>query len=444
MSLTLEIVGPQAAKLGTAALKLFEDVGGSIGRATNNDWVIPDAYISGHHARIHFRDGRYLLEDTSTNGVFVKNPGNRLPKGQMHPLQTGDRLFIDAYEIKATVAESKPVSSSAVVPSSNMQPPQRSAIEKAVDNAIKKSADVARRTVAMERPVTEQMDVVDLTIPLPKPSDALADAALMAIDFDLFGDAESGSAAALPKSSASVAPPIIAATGKPKPSAPPPAQVPNRAVRPVSKPMAKRSATPPSPGLDLATLLAAAGVSEANITPDVTENFGHILRTVIAGVMDILHSREQIKDEFGIRMTSFKPVDNNPLKFSANVEDALHNLLVKRNAAYLGPADAFEDAFRDVRHHQMAVLAGMRVAFDAMCQSFNPDKLQESFNRQFKRPALLTVPIKLRYWELYREHFRHLAKDAGANFSDLFGNEFARAYAAQLEQLKSLDDKQKT
>ena len=48
--------------------------------------------------------------------------------------------------------------------------------------------------------------------------------------------------------------------------------------------------------------------------------------------MDVLQARQRIKDEFRMRVTTFKAAQNNPLKFSANVEDALHNLLVKRNA----------------------------------------------------------------------------------------------------------------
>ena len=58
-----------------------------------------------------------------------------------------------------------------------------------------------------------------------------------------------------------------------------------------------------------------------------------------------------------MRLTQFRAADNNPLKFSANVDDALHNLLVKRNAAYLEPVEAFEDAFDDLRDHQIAMLA---------------------------------------------------------------------------------------
>jgi type VI secretion system FHA domain protein len=153
--------------------------------------------------------------------------------------------------------------------------------------------------------------------------------------------------------------------------------------------------------------------------------------------MDVLRSRQQIKDEFRMRMTQFRAADNNPLKFSANVDDALHNLLVKRNPAYLEPVEAFEDAFADLRDHQMAMLAGMRVAFESMLAQFDADHLQQHFDRQLKRSALLGMTAKLRYWDLYRERFDELNKDSEAAFRKLFGEEFAKAYEEQLRRLKA-------
>ncbi len=138
-----------------------------------------------------------------------------------------------------------------------------------------------------------------------------------------------------------------------------------------------------------------------------------------------------------MRTTTFKAKENNPLKFSANVDDALHNLLVKRNAAFFGPVRAFEDAFDDVRNHQMAMLAGVRAAFETMLAEFAPDRLQQEFDQQPRKGALLSMPAKLRYWDMYREKVDGIVKDADASFRQLFGDEFARAYEAQLDQLKS-------
>jgi len=157
---------------------------------------------------------------------------------------------------------------------------------------------------------------------------------------------------------------------------------------------------------------------------------------VVEGVMDVLKARQHLKDEFRIGVTTFRHTDNNPLKFSANVEDALHNLLVKRNAAYLGPVDAFEDAFDDLRHHQMAMLAGMRAAFEAMVAQFEPDRLQEVFDRQLKTGGFVPMPAKMRYWELYRSRFEDIAKDPERNFRDLFGRVFSKTYEEQLARLK--------
>jgi type VI secretion system FHA domain protein len=154
--------------------------------------------------------------------------------------------------------------------------------------------------------------------------------------------------------------------------------------------------------------------------------------------MDVLQARQRIKDEFRIRVTTFKRADNNPLKFSANVDDALHNLLVKRNAAYLAPVEAFEDAFDDLRNHQIAMLAGLRAAFEAMLAEFDPDRLQQEFDRQLKKGnPLLAAPSKLRYWDLYREKVNEMVKDAEESFRSLFGDEFAKEYEQQLERLKA-------
>ena len=185
--------------------------------------------------------------------------------------------------------------------------------------------------------------------------------------------------------------------------------------------------------------MAAAGIDAARVTPELSAQFGQILRVVVAGLMDVLRARERIKDEFRMRMTTFKQADNNPLKFSANVEDALHNLLVKRNAAYLGPVEAFEDAFQDLRNHQMAMLAGMRVAYDAMLKEFQPEQLQEEFDRHLKGGSFLSGPAKMKYWELYRNRFHDMVKDADSSFRNLFGDEFAKAYEEQLVRLKTLN-----
>jgi type VI secretion system FHA domain protein len=196
--------------------------------------------------------------------------------------------------------------------------------------------------------------------------------------------------------------------------------------------------TPPVRPVDdpqLQALFDAAGIEGLEPSVENARMLGDILRIALGGVMEALRTRERLKDELRMRATSFKPAANNPLKFSANVDDAFHNLLVKQNPAYLPPADAFEDAFRDVRDHQSALLVALRLAFESMLSQFDPQRLQDEFDRQMKG-SILGVPAKLRYWDLYRDKYGDLSKDAESGFRHLFGDAFTRAYEDHLERLR--------
>lgn len=104
MILTLEVVGEPARHLGVASRKVFHGIGGTIGRLPDNDWVFPDPYISGRHALIRYLNGTYFIEDTSTNGVFVNSPDNRVQRDQSYPLRDGDCIHLDAYRIKVSIS----------------------------------------------------------------------------------------------------------------------------------------------------------------------------------------------------------------------------------------------------------------------------------------------------------------------------------------------------
>jgi type VI secretion system FHA domain protein len=202
---------------------------------------------------------------------------------------------------------------------------------------------------------------------------------------------------------------------------------------------AAENRAPSRPGSEdgqLRALLAAAGVEGFDPTDETAKMLGEVLRVAVSGLMEVLRVRERMKDDLRLRGTAFKAVDNNQLKFSANVDDAFHNMLVKHNKAYLAPPQAFEDAFRDVRDHQKAFLSAMRLAFESMLAQFDPDRLQEEFDKQAKG-SLIGVPAKLRYWDRYREKFGDVSQDAEATFRKLFGEEFTRAYEEQLDRLKS-------
>lgn len=188
---------------------------------------------------------------------------------------------------------------------------------------------------------------------------------------------------------------------------------------------------------DLVSVLRGAGLDVDSVDPQVAEQLGQVLRTVVEGLMEVLRARGEIKGEFRLQQTTFKPRENNPLKFSVNVEDALHNLLVKRNAAYLNTPAAFEDAFADVRSHQLAMLAGMRAAYDSMLARFDPAALAAQFDARPGRKLSIGLGAGGRHWDSFNEYYKEVTRDRDDCFRRLFGDQFARAYEEQLQRLRA-------
>src|SRR5580692_5665481 len=92
MTLRLSVVSEHGIRLGPQSTKVFGVHGGTIGRSTDNAWILPDPdrYLSGKHIRIDFRAGSYVLVDTSSNGTYVN--GSQVPLGKYHDyvLKDGD------------------------------------------------------------------------------------------------------------------------------------------------------------------------------------------------------------------------------------------------------------------------------------------------------------------------------------------------------------------
>ena len=480
MTLTLEI---SASSVGSpsSTRHVFGEEGGTIGRASTCSWVLAHGTVSLQHAQISWRDGVFYIQDTdSRNGVAINSPESELVPNRPYPLTAGDRIYIEPYEIRVSVDSTDRRPAPLVFDDFSGDDPFRPAQVSSLP-AIGPLAEAAgndeldplkyfepiqasKSDRKRERPPRSADDLLDSHYDPPAlvPDRRLPGSASADIPEGWDPLAPAGPETPPP------APRIQAARPRPGPdkepdrpqpspfsheafpqdtggfspsevirSAHPATPAPVEAVRveAVRAPLEKIGE--PTGDLDLPTLLASAGIPATAMTPELARTLGRILQIVVTGLMDVLQSRQDIKHEFGMYNTLFRPKGNNPLKFSTDVEDALHNLFVKRNPAYLTPVDAFTDAFDDLRDHQLAMLAGIRAAFETMLAEFEPNHLQQEFERQLGKAGLALVPARLRYWDLYRDRVGEMTKDQEATFSRLFGDSFKRAYEEQFRQLKA-------
>ncbi len=426
MYLTFEVISANAAVLGEARRAVFTVDGGRIGRAAENDMVLPGAGVHRHHATVRFINGVFFIEGVGANGIAVNNPDVVLPRNEPYPLKNGDRVYIDEFEVAVATSATPPVA------------PNKPASTRA--GALPTSASIepsAPRTAPPSEPLIEPSGELDplrgLNARAAVPSQARPQESAWnhsSALADHFSPSLAGPGNAIPedwdKTSFN--------RSKLQPQAPVPPASARPAAPPARTPSPPRAAASAATSFDWEAFLRAAGVDPANVPADTAAVLGHIMRTVVQGLIEVLRARSEIKTEFRMPVTQVKVSENNPLKFAANAEDALLSLFGRRNPAYLPPQEAFEDAFKDVRFHQLAMLAGVRAGFDHLMSRFDPDQLTETFERQGRRG--LFGGSKAKYWELYEERFREMAAESDETFRRLFGEEFARAYEQQLAVLK--------
>ena len=407
MLLALSVISGQGSSLGSSAYKIFDERGGSIGRLDVNDWALPDPerFVSSRHAVVRFQGGGFCLEDVSTNGTFINEPERPVSKSEPVRLKDGDRLFIGDYEILVQLIENgvgAGVAGSAPLPAQSSGP----SVSLGTDDPLAVIGVGAGSAAAPE-------------VPQPAASQAAV--------------------AQAPISQAPVAQPPISPAEVPKPAAPAPG---DPSPAPASTP---RPATGPAPPIEQSAreLLSALGLDPQDVGPDVATQLGAIVRIVIQGMIEVLRARAEVKGNFRMPVTSVRVVENNPLKFSLNADDALHNLFVKRNPGYLGPLEAFREGFEDIAFHELAMLAGIRAGYQSMVGKFNPAQLEETYTSNLRRTSVLPIGGRTKLWDMYCAQFGNIEKDSEASFQLLFGEEFAKAYHKQLERLSRAAKAQK-
>lgn len=103
MPIILSVQSYRAAPLAAPLQARFDELGGTIGRSTENGLALddPTKYISRSHARIEFDRGAFWLIDIGGNPSVVN--GRPLGSGRRIALFDGDRLTVGEYQVVVAI-----------------------------------------------------------------------------------------------------------------------------------------------------------------------------------------------------------------------------------------------------------------------------------------------------------------------------------------------------
>jgi type VI secretion system FHA domain protein len=162
-----------------------------------------------------------------------------------------------------------------------------------------------------------------------------------------------------------------------------------------------------------------------------------LLRLSVEGLVGLLQARATVKQEVRAAMTVIGSQANNPLKFSPNAQAALRQLLSGQTLpGFLGPEQALRDASEDLIAHQVATMAGMRAAIDALLSRFDPAGLQARLGDASLLDAVLPLHRKGKLWESFTQLYAEISDEARQDFEKVFGEAFVAAYEAQIDALR--------
>ena len=93
---------------------------------------------------------------------------------------------------------------------------------------------------------------------------------------------------------------------------------------------------------------------------------------------------------------------------------------------------------RDLLNHQNAFLDAMNSAFIDFADRFDPDELQDGFDRAIDN-KLFGFLNKSKYWDLYRDLYPIITEKGGGRFPQMFAEEFVKAYERQVAEFQRHD-----
>jgi type VI secretion system protein len=483
MSLLLKVTSYKGMPPAETLTARFDEEGGMIGRAPDNDLVLPDPekLISRKHASIRFENGRYVFIDNSTSGTYSGHQ-NALLHHDSISLRDGDRLKIGDYELRVEITD-EPRGGSSPFFSDRPEPQPRNPATRDfstvgdpdLDPSIAAPFEKSQRSAPGTPSFIDQADTPpfhESFVPpeAPTPSElAEFNVEELLRDFDtpalasssidqpppfsanvrasdlvsasprasksggkgqsLMGDRRDERVDEVPASDSEAA-----CTEDEAPPADPAPPTPNPAS-PLKEAALKELWAVNAAAANVALFrlfLKGAGIKDLDLVsaeelPGVMQSLGTLFRDLVDGVMTVLRARSELKSQFRVMVTTMRPANNNPLKFTANVEDAMKIMLARDHPGFIDPVEAVREGFSDIMNHQLALTAGMQASLAELLKRFEP----QTFERPFEEGIVFQKKAKC--WDAYSKAYASLVSEA---LDDFFGDAFAEVYEQQMNVLR--------
>jgi type VI secretion system protein ImpI len=178
----------------------------------------------------------------------------------------------------------------------------------------------------------------------------------------------------------------------------------------------------------------------AGISPEVFQNrdgrevaaeIGGVLRIVVDELSAMLKARAAAKmmTKSG-HQTMISSAGNNPLKFVPGAEEMLEKMFSRRAAGYLDAKGSLEDAFRDLKTHEVATYSAMQAALSRLMEELSPETIEK------RVPPSSFGSKRARSWDAFVKAWEAREQAHENGMLDVFLAYFSESYASASKQRK--------
>jgi type VI secretion system FHA domain protein len=421
MALRLRVISEHRQRLGDKSTFVFGVSGGSIGRSAENDWVLPDdmRYVSGRHARIVFHKGRYLLQDTSSNGTYVNDNEKPLGGQNPHELKSGDILRIGEYHVQVQIDSATDFSlddsalyrrNSGSTSTRRRVPPADLGASLRLENLLEASNDISSDELkpvnAFGQAVSSRTRALLQTQDLPQEPATNP-------ELDVNSEAVARRIARLARAAEKTQREKIAQQPAMVP-APSPAPVPAA----VHEPAANNT-----PGLQ--AFCRGAGIGPETLPVDAHARMlhlaGQLLRESLLGLKESNRTQQEQRNQLHVTYEREQHTGMAPSLERHSVEELIQELLKAHDSRRFDGVQWLRSSFLAGRRHEDAVLRAMFAAFIDFIGRLDPRDLATRFERSARRKTMGN-------WELYGEFYRSLCETPPGTLPHIFVETFAQSY----------------
>ena len=408
------------------------------GRSEACDWHLPDPekIISSKHGRIE-RDGdSFVVIDTSTNGIYSNYSVSAIGQGNKQKLSDSDILTVGDFQIEVKIAAAKSVtplvdefSSVTTAKTNNVAPPS----QHFDSNSSNSNSEHFYNDSIMNEPMPDvsMTQTVDSQSQSHIPENWDEIAHLLNPEMANTNNQDVIAHDAVSSSTAS------------KTEAPVPLDIQPEVAKesqistPTAQPVLDTKSMANSVGLTGA-FLKGLGVKpelqNALSTEKLWFEMGQGLNLLLTELMESLRQRALVKNQLRVNQTMFQTQQNNPIKFSANIDDVIQNLFIINSASFLSSRESIKESFIDTRRHEHALLAGADGVLKGILEQVSPSHINQQVNNHSNILKIIPGQSESKSWKLYLNLHDELSRDVNAKGALALSDDFLKAYNDKIQE----------